>query len=131
MNQHRILIGFLGATLVALWLGERVLATGLLLAAAAWARHLQHLELLTVEQFRQWAEEETRHDRISYPLLIRTAMEWANAGKGYVVPEGQDAANPQLLYVGLSVASGLDGQPTFLPELEVTADDIDRIKYLD
>ncbi len=71
----------LGAALVALWAGDRALATVCLLFSGLWATYLQHAQQRFLEQVRQWAEEQSSDDRASYPQLILTAMGWAASGK--------------------------------------------------
>ncbi len=120
----------LGAALVALWAGDRALATVCLLVSGLYAAYLQHAQQRFLEEVRQWAEEQSSDDRASYPQLILTAMGWAASGKTAYVPPGEDPGCPHLVYVGHQVPNGLGKGKTFLPEIEITEQAIQPVQAL-
>ncbi len=76
----------LGAALVALWAGDRALATVCLLVSGLYAAYLQHAQQRFLEEVRQWAEEQSSDHRASYPQLILTAMGSGWSSPGNTVP---------------------------------------------
>lgn len=123
MRRTTVILAILVAGLVCIWIGYKELATGLVLMAGLLVKLLEHQNAPTIQ--------EVEHESVGYPLLVLSAMDWKKSGRDYFIPEGEDKANPHLLYVGITTKGSIDGKPLFLPELEVTAHTIDQVRYLD
>ncbi len=115
------LLVLISVGLLALWLGERVLASGCLLALGVYSVWRQRPAEVTGPPWEDDSEDQRRDDGIPYTSLILAAMEWATCGKTAWVSQDEDPQHPHVLYVGYHVPSGLGAGQTFLPELEITA----------
>ena len=132
MNRFTVLLLLVGAAGIALWMGDRELATGLLIVVGLWAKYLQHRDTHAADVFQPYGEEETSNDdrAIPYPQLILAAMDWAASGKTAYVPATEDPQHPRRVYVGYDVPSGMGQGQTFLPEIEVSEDAIQPVHAL-